>query len=139
MSCTRGAPDAVYSKLRVFDPSAIDEVNFAVGGHSAVPSGRLVLPATDELVLLHYKHLGIDYALERNTFLQTGRRALDSQNSYGFQYEFKREDYEVIHRRLSPALVDLADPMYVPSRDHTEPRWWRAPVDGPLKTLTDEK
>jgi hypothetical protein len=122
---TLGVPDSRYSKLRIFNPDAIDEVDFSIGSHTAAPSGHLVLPAEDELSLLHYKHLGIDYALERNSYLQKGRRALDLENNWGYQYAWKRNDYEQIRHELARSLVDLRDPSYVSWRDHREPRWWR--------------
>ena len=122
---TLGAPDINCCKLRIFNPDAIDEADFAVGGHTASPSGRVVLPAKDEMLLLHYKHLGIEYALERNSFLQSGRRALDLQNNWGYQYAWKREDYERVRHDLAKSLVDLRDPSYVPWRDYRGPRWWR--------------
>jgi glycosyltransferase involved in cell wall biosynthesis len=122
---TLGAPDSEYSKLGIFDPVAIDEVDFSVGAHTATPSGRIVLPAKDELLLCHYKHLGVDYALERNNFLQKGRRALELQNNWGNQYAWKREDFERVRRELAKSLVDLRDSSHVPWRDHREPRWWR--------------
>jgi Glycosyl transferase family 2 len=122
---TLGAPEINCSKLRIFNPDAIEEVDFTVGGHTATPSGRVVLPAKDEMLLLHYKHLGIEYALERNSFLQTGRRALDLQNNWGYHYAWKREDYERVRHDLAKSLVDLRDPSHVPWRDHRVPRWWR--------------
>jgi hypothetical protein len=122
---TRGVPNFMYSKLRVFDPDAIEDINFTVGSHTAEPTGRVVLPAEDEVLLLHYKHLGLDYTLERNSFLQTRLRALDLQNGWGIQYAYGREDYERIRGELAKSLVDLRDPSYVPARDHREPRWWR--------------
>jgi hypothetical protein len=124
---TMGAPHGHNSKLRIFDPDAIEEVDFSVGGHLATPRGRIVLPERDELLLLHYKHLGLDYALERNSFLQKGRRALDLQNDWGYQYAYKPEDYERVRGELAQSLVDLRDPSYLPWRDHHEPRWWRTP------------
>ena len=39
-SHTIGAPSAVYSKLRIFDPVAIEEVDYGFGAHSASPRGR---------------------------------------------------------------------------------------------------
>src|SRR5262249_21039728 len=54
---TRGRSRRFFNKLSVFDPAAIDETR---GRHRADPSGRVVLPHTDELMLWHYKHLGFE-------------------------------------------------------------------------------
>jgi hypothetical protein len=123
---TIGAPKHPYSKLRIFDPSAIDEVNFGIGGHTAAPSGRLVLPETDEILLLNYKHLGADYVLPRHASLAERLRPLDLRKGWGRHFFFSAERYEQQVAELRAALVDLADAHYVPSREHREPRWWRA-------------
>jgi hypothetical protein len=48
---THGRPRRFFNKLSVFDPAAIDEARFVEGRHRAAPSGRVVLPARDELML----------------------------------------------------------------------------------------
>ena len=55
-SLTRGACDELYSKLNIFSPNEIEAVNYTPGRHTATPTGRVVLPARDELLLLHYSH-----------------------------------------------------------------------------------
>ncbi len=122
---TRGAPTGSMSKLRIFNPDAITEVNFGGGGHSADPRGRLVYPERDELLLLHYKHLGLDYTWDRNKMLAQGLRETDRKNGWGFQYFLPREDYERVRARVKSLMVDISDPNYRPWRDHTDPRWWR--------------
>ena len=75
--CSRGAPLAILSKLFVFNPIAISETNFAVGRHTAAPSGDIRYPDRDELLGLHYKYLGRDYVLRRYAELNAARRKLD--------------------------------------------------------------
>lgn len=48
---TRGRPRGFFNKPSVFDPVAIDETRFVEDHHRADPSGRVLLSATDELVL----------------------------------------------------------------------------------------
>lgn len=80
---TIGAPKHPYSKLRIFDPLAIEETNFGIGGHTAAPSGHRVLPLTDEILLLNYKHLGVDYVLPRHAQLAERLRPLDMAKGWG--------------------------------------------------------
>lgn len=122
---TRGAPNHYFNKMRILDPDAIEEINFSVGGHRASPSGRLVLPEKDELLLLHYKLLGIDYVTSRQTALGRRLRQRDVANRWGHHFFRSREEQECIIASLKSNLVDIADPDYQPWRDNHEARWWR--------------
>jgi len=122
---TRGVPDAWYSKLRLFNPDALDEVNFSVGGHTAYPSGSLVLPEKDEVLLLHYKHLGLDYVLPRHAALRARLKEEDLRNGWGSHYFRTPEEYKLELEAAKPKLIDISDSQYVPANDHREPRWWR--------------
>jgi glycosyltransferase involved in cell wall biosynthesis len=124
-SHTLGAPSAIYSKLRIFDPVAIDEVNFRIGAHTAAPNGCLVLPEQDELMLLHYKHLGTDYVPSRHAALGARLRERDLKQGWGVHYLFDDRRYGQYIADLTERLVDVSDASYLPSRDHRERRWWR--------------
>lgn len=124
---TKGAPFAMMSKLRVFDPDAIEEVSFGVGGHSAAPTGRLRLPWRDELLLLHYKLLGLDYARARNAELRARLGARDHSSQWGDHTRAERVEEEWAW--FSERLVDLSREDYVPWLDHYKGRWWRPPGD----------
>ena len=52
----------IYSKLTLFDPSAITEIDYGVGRHDAGPTGRVIAPANDELLLLHHLVARISWA-----------------------------------------------------------------------------
>lgn len=126
---TLGAPTHRFSKLCVFDPNAIDETNYGVGAHSAQVRGRLVYPHHDELLLLHYKHVGLDYVIERHRLLAGRRRPVDLMNRWGRHYFGTREEIEQMMAELRKNLVDVTDPAYQPWRDHREKRWWRKDGD----------
>jgi len=118
-----GAPYWMMNKLRIWDPDALEETNFGVGGHAARPVGRLRLPLLDELLLLHYKFLGIEYIRARSADLQEQRGAYDRANRWGDHYLAEQVEEEWAYFR--DRLVDLDDARYVPWIDHTEGRWWR--------------
>lgn len=124
---TRGAPFSMMSKLRIFDPDAIEETDFAIGGHGAAPVGRLRLPWRDELLLLHYKFLGIDYIRARSAVLRTRMGEHDRSQRWDDLYSDRRVDGD--WRQFVDRLVDLGNPEYVPWIDHFEGRWWRGPYD----------
>lgn len=124
---TKGAPFATMSKLRIFDPDAIEETDFAIGGHGAAPRGRLRLPWRDELLLLHYKFLGIDYVRARSAVLLNEWREQEHVESAGDMYTDRRVDKD--WQQFADRLVDLRDPDHVPWADHFEGRWWRSRHD----------
>lgn len=86
-----GARAPRFDKLCVFRPDAVTRIGYAVGRHSAAPEGHVVEPATAELKLLHYKHLGLDYVLARTAELRTGLRARDLAQGWGVHYLLGRE------------------------------------------------
>ena len=73
-------------RMCLFDPSAIASTNFTYGRHSASPEGRVKWPAVRELLLLHYKKLGVEYEIARSAELKTGLRARDIERNLGYQY-----------------------------------------------------
>jgi glycosyltransferase involved in cell wall biosynthesis len=141
---TFGFPSKEMSKLRVFDPDAIAEVDFAVGGHVAKIEGRRMLPDRDELLLLHYKHIGAAYVKDRHRALGARLKSIDVRNSWGSHYFFSESEYETVLDRLHAGAIDVSSRAYRPWRDHKAPRWWRpapaheqVPALSPMQRLFD--
>jgi hypothetical protein len=127
---TRGAPHAPMSKLSLFRPDRLARTNYGKGRHRARPTGRVVLPERDELMLLHYKYLDPAYTAGRHALLATGLGDLDRKNGWGghyFRTDERRMDREF--QTYKALAVDIAHPGYQPWRDHAEPRWWREPPE----------
>jgi glycosyltransferase involved in cell wall biosynthesis len=82
---TKACPAIMYSKPCVFDPNAFDTIDFAVGGHFVRPKpiSRVRLPPTDEVMLLHYKFLGVDYVNRRYSELVSRRGPVDRSKGWG--------------------------------------------------------
>src|ERR1700730_2445288 len=74
---TFGAPWEQMCKASLFDPTAIEEINYGPGRHVAEPTGSVRLPPRDELLLLHYKYLGFVQTLARHWQLRSGLRTQD--------------------------------------------------------------
>lgn len=128
----RGAPYQLMSKLSLFRPDALDETIYEPGRHTAQPTGRLVLPKQDELLLLHYKYLAPDYVAARNALLATGLGDMDRANRWGVQYHDDAAAVDAAYRDFETQAVDIADPAHLPWRDHAARRWWR-PARPPSK------
>lgn len=83
---TIGTRSNGHDRLCVFNPKAVMETNFSVGRHEANPAGHIVWPENPEVLLLHYKQLGIDYPIARSQELRRGLRSRDIENSWGVHY-----------------------------------------------------
>ena len=61
-----GAPSEKFNKLCVFNPNAIENINYEPGAHICHPEGNILTTRTAELMLLHYKFIGgLKYILNR--------------------------------------------------------------------------
>ncbi|AJE49740.1 glycosyltransferase family 2 protein [Paenibacillus polymyxa] len=81
-----GVRSQTYDKPQIFNPSAIQEINFSPGRHTAEPAGNVIKPSNNEVLLLHYKYLGFDYLNSRFSALKQGLREGDTTNRWGFHY-----------------------------------------------------
>ncbi len=130
---TQGVPWVQMNKLSVFSPDAIEETNYAPGRHTATPVGRLLLPPSDELRLLHYKYMGRAETQTRHEAFRERLRARDLANGWGHKYMWSAEDLSKDWDAMAARLVDVAN--LRPDDLLAIPRWWsgldRAVETGP--------
>jgi hypothetical protein len=121
---TMGYPSHWRSKSVIFNPAAIDELNMAVGSHSAAPSGAVSFPETDEVMLLHYKYLGFEYFVERYRQLSPRIGPTDVANSWDVHFQRTPEQQQLYRERAERrALVDISASGFAPARYHAKPSW----------------
>ena len=120
---THALPDPTDCKLVVFSPTAIKEINFAVGGHAAQPIGRVIVPAREELLLQNYQILGIDYTLERFAELRSGLGQSDHARGWGFHYGWTREEMERMFARLPEQGVNTEIVLHKTWKNYPCPEW----------------
>ncbi|MCX5867832.1 MAG: glycosyltransferase [Proteobacteria bacterium] len=123
---TSALPDPTDCKLILFSPSEIKEINYKPGGHVAQPEGRVIAPARDELLLLNYQILGIDYTLKRFAELRSGLGPLDHARGWGFHYGWTREDLNKFFAALPQQGVNTAVVKAKPWKNYPRPKWWRS-------------
>ncbi len=111
-SITLGVASSTYSKPCVFDPTQITKTNFAPGRHYADPEGRVVWPKKQELTLLHYKRLGLEYTKSRSIELRAGLRSGDIERFWGFHYLHSAETIEAEFRHMM-AIAERVPPPYL--------------------------
>jgi hypothetical protein len=119
-----GAPWKQMSKLVAFRPDAITDPGFEVGRHRAEPVGKVRYPERDELLLLHYKYIGLDALHHRHTIAQARRRELDLARGWGHRYSFDEAQLSADFAAFQERAIDLSQ-MPSPHEQHREPRWWR--------------
>jgi hypothetical protein len=91
-----GIHDKSFSKMVLFNPHKITEVNYKPGAHEANPEGIVNIGKSDDLKLLHYKNLGTDYVLNRIIVYRNRLSAINRKMLYGAQYD--EENLEIIKR-----------------------------------------
>lgn len=104
----QGVRSQTMDKPQIFNPSAIQEINFSPGRHTAAPVGNIVKPPNSEVKLLHYKYIGFDYLNSRQSALKQGLREGDVANLWGVQYLWnerkKREQFEFLRNNSIKVL-----------------------------------
>ncbi len=121
---TRGRPRIAFSKLSVFNPDAVTETGFTVGRHTARPVGDLKLPARDEVMLWHYKHLGFERNAEREAAQARRLGPVDVANGTGQHYLWSMEQRRAFWNEMERETTDLARSDFDPARACVGPLWW---------------
>jgi glycosyltransferase involved in cell wall biosynthesis len=122
---THGRPRRFFNKLSIFNPVAIQETRFVEGRHSAQPAGHVVLPATDELMLWHYKHLGFERNAARHAAQAARLGTKDLANGWGHRYTWPRERLGWQWDEMRATSSDLAASSAHPATLCERPLWWR--------------
>ncbi|MEM8953391.1 MAG: glycosyltransferase family 2 protein [Verrucomicrobiota bacterium] len=76
-----------FDKPSFFHPDEIVDSGFGMGRHTAEPKGNVVVPRDQELLLLHFKHLGLEYVSKRHAELHERMRPKDVEKKWGFHYD----------------------------------------------------
>jgi hypothetical protein len=121
---TMGAPWIQMNKLGVFSPDAIEDSNFGLGRHMAQPTGRAVAPDRDELLLLHYKYLGIEHTQRRHEECAARLEKIELENGWCHRWRWSRGQLLEDWRKFERDLVDVSRPDLKPWESHPAARWW---------------
>ena len=91
-----GFLDVSYNKPCIFNPQAIDEINFVPGCHRAMPTGNVVW-GKQQPKLLHYRNIGGPRRLlERHAEYRNRLSQENINNRWGYQYLFSPEKAQEI-------------------------------------------
>ena len=84
----------VLNKLMMFNCNKIKEINYNIGCHFANPIGDVKYSINNGLKMLHYKFLGVDDHIKRNSIRR--ERLSDFNKKYGFGSYYLYSDNEVV-------------------------------------------
>ncbi|GEP03909.1 glycosyltransferase [Methylobacterium oxalidis] len=135
---TRGRPRIAFNKLSVFKPEALRKSGFGPGRHAAEPQGDLRLPARDELMLWHYKHLGFARNAAREAAQAERLGRVDRVQGYGRHYLWGETRLRTFWDEMEREARDLSAKRFDPAVAAIRPLWWeersdivRAPAEHP--------
>jgi len=83
----RGLASHWMDKLAIFDPDAIDEINYHPGRHTAAPQGLIIYPPERAVRLLHYKNLGAEYLVARTAELRERKTDVDRARNFSIHLD----------------------------------------------------
>ncbi|MBL8528902.1 MAG: glycosyltransferase [Burkholderiales bacterium] len=121
---TRGRPRIGFNKLGIFKPEALRETGFTAGRHAAAPVGDLRLPARDEVMLWHYKHLGFERNAAREAAQAARLGTTDVSSGYGSHYLWSTERLRAFWDEMGRESSDLSGTEFVPDQACVRPLWW---------------
>jgi len=100
---TNGVRSAGHDKLCILNPREVTATNYGSGRHEAQPTGEVVWPPCKEVLLLHYKQLGVDYAIARSAELGQRLRARDLEERWGVQWTWNAAEVAAKWQELQAA------------------------------------
>lgn len=121
----QGAPWVQMNKVNIFSPNDISSINYSPGRHIAQPSGRVVFPDRDELLLLHYKYLGFEHTQSRHEQYAVRLREMDVARNWGHKWRWNREELRNDWDQFAARLVDTSTLYPDACESHSASRWWR--------------
>jgi len=83
---TMGVLDNRYSKLCLFKPSKITEINYFAGCHKAEPKGDVKLNIVSDIKLLHMRFLSKEYVMNKNSIYKQRLSNLNKKEGWGIEY-----------------------------------------------------
>jgi glycosyltransferase involved in cell wall biosynthesis len=126
---SRGRPRIAFNKLSIFDPAALRSTGFKPGRHAAEPVGDLRVPARDELMLWHYKHLGFARNAAREAAQARRLGRTDVAHGFGQQYLWSKQQLRRFWDEMEQQSTELGSSSFAPDRAYAGPLWWRGRAD----------
>jgi glycosyltransferase involved in cell wall biosynthesis len=119
-----GAPSAPMSRWAIFNPDAIEEINYGVGRHTCRPTGDIVIPDKDRLLNLHFKRVGLARTFQRQRLQDTRRSITERRQGLGHHYEHAWPQFLADWEKVERDAFDVLE-WYASGAAPKLAPWWR--------------
>lgn len=82
----------VLDKIMMFDCNKINNINYSFGCHIAHPNGEIKIHEYNGLKMLHYKFLGVEDYVYRNSLRRKRLSEFNKNNGLGLYYMYSDEE-----------------------------------------------
>ena len=115
---------AAHTRRNDRHPDAITEVNSQPGRHICDPTGRVLLPARDEVTMRHFKFLGLEYWTAREEVLDSRRSDFEVESRLSHHYRRSPAERQALWDMVTRGARQLAGPAFEADHRAEGPRWW---------------
>lgn len=92
LEITNGIKDNRHlGKCIIFNPNLIEEINYKTGCHKCYPTGQIRFYKKDDMKLLHYKCLELEFLINRFEILRKRLSNYNIENKFGKHYMIEKE------------------------------------------------
>lgn len=92
LEITKGIKDNRHlGKCIIFNPNLIEEINYKTGCHKSYPTGQVIFYKKDDIKLLHYKCLELEFLINRFDILRKRLSNYNIENKFGKHYLIEKE------------------------------------------------
>ncbi len=120
----RGAPSVDMNRFAIFNPDAMQEINYGPGRHTCRPAGDIVLPEKDRVLNLHFKRMGLARTFQRQRAEDARRSVSERRLGMGHQYGQGWEAFVEAWEALEKKAIDVFD-WYARGQPIRPAPWWR--------------
>lgn len=84
----------IRTKFCLFRPQKLKEISYGAGCHDALPQGEVYINYHTEIFCLHMRHLGIDYVVNRNSYLNARMSEINKKMGWGWHTGLPKSSVE---------------------------------------------
>jgi len=95
------------SKMNLFRPDQVEEINFDVGCHVARPKGNIKLCLTSPIMTLHMRNLSLDYLIAKCAYISRRLSKVNIDNKWGYHVSFPPSKIRQDFRNECTALLPI--------------------------------
>lgn len=95
------------SKMCIFRPLEIKEMNYEAGNHFARPDGNFILDVRSGIINMHFKNLSLNYMIDRYETLYMRQSQENIDNNWGWHMAKTPEKFEEEFKEANTRLMKI--------------------------------